>query len=85
MENSEQLVGIKVARLLKALGFDWKVTSCYNDNPDLKEDLKIEKDKIMREFFEVINEYPWIAIFVGIFILICIETILSHFGGYKNE
>lgn len=39
----------------------------------------------MREFFEVINEYPWIAIFVGIFILICIETILSHFGGYKNE
>lgn len=43
MENSEQLVGIKVARLLKVLGFDWEVTSCYNDNPDLKEDSKIEK------------------------------------------
>ena len=39
----------------------------------------------MREFFEVINEYPLIAIFIGIFILICIETISSHFGGYKNE
>lgn len=51
MENSEQLVGIKVARLLKVLGFDWEVTSCYNDNPDLKEDSKIErKNKISQNY-----------------------------------
>ena len=36
----------------------------------------------MREFFEVINEYPFTSFFLGIFIIVIIEMIVDR---YKNK
>lgn len=31
----------------------------------------------MRAFFELLNEYPWTSIFLGVFILACLGIVFS--------
>lgn len=33
----------------------------------------------MREFFELLNEYPWTSIFIGFFILAVIDGVANIF------
>lgn len=37
----------------------------------------------MRSFLEAINEYPWTAFFVGVFILYCLDIIKDIFDRRK--
>lgn len=56
MKDKEELVSIYIARCLRDLGFDWLVTSCYNDNPDLKEDSKVERYKTKPINYNAFNQ-----------------------------
>ena len=38
----------------------------------------------MREFFVIINEYPWTSFFVGIFIIACISVLGTVIGEIRK-